>query len=311
MSAPTNIRSTAGFRNFSVFELTASGSWLGLPLGALTLEKVTPFAVTSGSPAGTAAAAIPAGGTVSGSVPYYGVTVSGAKVLTINDPAPRVIPHIGDDGVFSLQVLPALEPVTGELRVDKTNDIVDALVGNVKKVTVGESNVMGQATNQRGFENQVGALAYSAAQDTDPNSTSFGTNLWDWRVMPKVILFTRDTGYQQEANERMYTLSPMYVTAHLWGVQFTASVEGFTRGQLIRGISQYKPCVVGYKGDASAKAFCFDSAKPAASTAKVTVWQNGALVTSGSATYSPTLYGVVFTTAPAATDVITVLYETS
>lgn len=305
MSVPSTIRSTAGFRSCTIFELSASGSWLGLPLGATTQEVVTPYTV-SGSVISGSTVALPAGTAVSGSVPYYGLTLSGAKVLTINDPAPRVMPHIGEDGVFSLQVLPPTEAVTGELRSDKTNDVVDAVVSGVNKVTLGEAQIMGQATNKRGFESQVGIIAYAAGQDTSPDSTTFGAGNWDFRIIPKSILYQRDTGYQAEVNERMYSVTPMFVTAHLWGVQFVTGTEGYTRTQLIRGVSQYKPVIVGYKGDATTVCFPFDSAKPAASIAKIVVWKNGALLSTG---YTPHVSGLVFGTAPAATDIITCFYE--
>jgi hypothetical protein len=305
MSAPTVIRSTAGFRSLQLFELSTTGV-TGLPIGAKTLERLVPFDVTAGVPVATPDTPVSAGTTVAGPVGYYGVLVTGAKVLTINDPAPRVIPHIGDDGVFSLQVLPALEAVTGELRTDKTDDTVDAIVGAINKTTVGEANLIGQGTSKRGFENQVGALAYSAAQDTDPNSATFGSNLWDFRIAPKALVFARDTGYQQEANERMYTFQPTFVTAHLWGVQFSAVTEGYTRAQLIRGVSQYKPVICGFVGDGTSVAFPFDSARPAAAAGKVVVWVDGVLKTSG---VTASAYGLVFTVAPALAAVITVFYE--
>jgi hypothetical protein len=266
--------------------------------------------VSSGSYiAGSVVQNLTAGATVSGSVPYYGMLVSGAKVLTINDPAPRVIPHIGDDGVFGLQVLPPTEPVSGELHTDKTNDVVDVIVSAVKKFTIGLMNFMGQSTNQRGFENQVGLLAYSAAQDYDPDSSNFGQNLWDCRIMPKATLFARDTGYGQEANERIYTVTPAYVTAHLWGVQFTAAVEGFTRSQLLRGVGNNKPVICGWLGDGSKAAFPFDSLIPPNSVAQITAWKNGTLLTAG-ATFSADVYGLHFSTAPLATDILTCAYET-
>ena len=302
MSTPSYIRSTAGFRSVTIFELSS-----GLPLGAATLTPYSPYTV-SGSVISGSTVLVPVGTLVSGSVGYYGIGVTGARTMTLNDPNPRVIPHIGDDAVFSLQVLPPTEPLSGELNVDKTNDIVDAIVSNVKKMTIGEANFMGQSTNQRGYENQVGLLAFSAAQDTDPNSTTFGTNYWDFRIMPKAILFTRDSGYGQEANMRVYNVSPMYTTSHLWGVQYTKAVEGFTRGQLERGVSQYKPIVCGFAGDGSTVAFPFDSANPAYSAAKVTVWKNGTVVSAG---ITKSLSGVVFTVAPIVTDVISVFYETS
>ena len=303
MSAPSKVRSTAGFRSLVLFELNASG----YPIGALALRASTPYTI-SGSAISGSTVAVPVGTAISGSVGYYGIQHSGAKVLTINDPVPRVIPHIGDDGVFSLQVLPALEPANGELRLDKTNDIVDAIAGNVKSFTVGEANLLGSVTGQRGFENQLAALAYSFAQDTDPDSAAFGATTWDFRLFPKATVFQRDTGYGQEANERMYSFTPAYVTAHMWGTAFTTAVEGFARAQIIRGVSQYKPVVVSFLGDGSTLAFPFDSTIPAASADKIAVWKNGVLLSAGIA---KSVRGVSFAVAPSANDVVVVFYETA
>lgn len=302
MSVPTNIRSTTGFRHLSLYELNASG----YPIGAATLQACTPYTVSGSVVNSGSTVAVATGTAVSGSIPYYGIWASGAKILTINDPVPRVIPHIGDDGVINIQVLPAIEVANGELRMDKTNDVVDAIIGNIKKFIVGETNMQGVITSQRGFENQVGAIAYSFAQDADPDSANFGMSLWDFRVFPKATVFQRDTGYGQEANERMYSFTPSYVTSHLWGTAFSLATEGFTRGQILRGVSQYKPTFVTYLGDGSAKAFPFDSAKPAKDAAKVVVWKNGVLQTTG---ILATLYGVGFNVAPLANDVIAVFYE--
>lgn len=302
MATPKNIRSTAGFRHLVLFELDSSG----LPVGTATLEASAPYTITSGSVISGSSASVPAGTTVSGSIPYYGIKHSGAKVLTLNDPTPRVLPHVGDDGVFSLQVLPPLESLTGEVHVDKTNDMVDAVVSAVKKVVIGETNFFGQSTSQRGFENSVGALAYSAAQDTDPDSSAFGTTLWDFRIFPKVNVYMRDTGYGQEVNERVYSFTPMYCTAYIWGVQFTVATEGFTRAQLMRGVGSGKPALVAWKGDGTTLGFPFDSGRPAASTAKMTVWKNGALLSSG---YTATVRGIGFSVAPLVTDVLICYYE--
>jgi hypothetical protein len=302
MSAPANIRSTAGFRSISLYELNSSG----YPIGAATLQACTPYTVSGSVVNSGSTASVVKGTAVSGSIPYYGILHSGAKVLTINDPQPRIIPHIGDDGVFNLQVLPALEVANGELRVDKTNDVVDAIAGNIKAFTVGEANIQGVVTSQRGFENQVAAIAYSFAQDADPDSANFGVSLWDFRIFPKATVFQRDNGYGQEANERMYSFTPAFVTSHLWGTQFTLAVEGFIRGQILRGVCQYKPTFVTYLGDGSTKAFPFDSAKPARDAAKVVVWVNGVLQSSG---ILATVNGVGFNTAPTANAVIAVFYE--
>lgn len=304
MSAPSTVRSTAGFRSLVLFELDANG----YPIGTTTLEDQTLYAVAGGSVISGSTVTVDAGAAVSGSVGYYGIKASGAKVLTINDPTPRVIPHIGDDGIICLQVLPATEPANGELRLDKTNDIVDAIAANIKKFVVGEMNLLGSVTSQRGFENQLGALAYSFGQDTDPDSSNFGSNVWDFREFPKATVFMRDTGYSQEVNERMYSFTPAYATKHLWGTAFSMATEGFVRGQIVRGVSQYKPVMVSFLGDGATKAFVFNSAVPAYATGKIAVWVDGVLQSTG---ITKSVKGVVFDTAPTANAVVVVFYETT
>ena len=303
MTAPSTVRSTAGFRSIVLFELNSSS----YPIGSLTLEAQTVPTITGGSVISGSSTAIAAGAAVSGSIGYYGIKWSGAKVLTVNDPVPRVIAHVGDDGIMCLQILPALEAASGELRLDKTNDIVDALAGNVEKFTIGEANLLGQVTSQRGFENQIGALAYSFGQDTDPDSSNFGSTVWDFRMFPKATVFGREPGYTQEINERMYSFTPAYVTKHMWGTTFSKTTEGFVRAQVIRGVSQYKPVLVSFLGDGVTKAFPFDTAVPAQATGKIAVWDNGALQSSG---VTKSTAGVVFGTAPTDAHVITVFYET-
>jgi hypothetical protein len=302
MGAPANIRATAGFRNLRLYELNSSY----YPIGLLTLEPVTIYAssgsnIISGSPVSVAA-----GVSVSGSIPYYGIVHSGARVLTVNDPTPRVISHVGDDGVFAVQLLPPTEVMSGELTMDKTNDIVDAIVSNVKKVVIGETKILQEATDKRGFEPQVCGLAYSYAQDNDPNSANFGATLWDWRMFPKATVFMRESGYGQEANQRQYAFTPMFCSSYPWGVQFTNAIEGAVRSQAIRGVGTGKPMIVSYLGNGASLAFPFDSANLALSTAKISVWVNGVLQSTGIA---KSIYGISFAVAPTANAVIVVYYE--
>jgi hypothetical protein len=304
MSAPSKIRSTGGFRNLNLWELNANG----LPIGAKVLEPYTPFGVSAGVLQSTPGTLVPAGTAVDGGVGYYGVRHSGAKVLTITDPVPRVLAHVGDDSIINYQVLPPIEVLSGELRTDKTNDIVDAIIGNLKSSSVGEANIQGVITNQRGYELTVAALAYSAAQDSDPNSTNFGIPGWDFRIFPKVIIFQREPGYSAEANERMYSFTPLFATAHIWGKAFSLADDGYTRGQIIRGNSYYKPVIVSFLGDGTTEVFPFDYNRPAQSAGKVAVYVNGVLTTSG---VTATEEGLTFTSAPALGDVIVVWYETA
>jgi hypothetical protein len=270
MTAPAVINSGVGLRNVQILAVAADGY-----------------------PAATSTTA------------YEGVTVSGAKTLTINDPEPRQIVHTGDDRVFALDVLPPTEPVTGQLAVGKVNDTLDAILSDDKSITVGEAKLFGIGTNTRGDENPVTLLAYRQAVDTDPSSASFGQRHWVFVLIPSATLIRREGNYDENPESRAYTVIPAFVTKHIWGIAFSASTEGFTQAQALRGVSQYKPKLVAYNGDNLTTTFAFPATAPAADTAKVKVWVDGVVTTPS--TVATTQF--VLATAPTTDANVVVFYE--
>ncbi len=234
---------------------------------------------------------------------YEGVQLEAAKVLTLNDPAPRIIHHQGDDRVLQIDVLPPTEALSGQLRIGRTNDAIDAILSDLKSFTVGESKMfLGGVTDQDGFENQVGILAYRQALD------EAGGRVWESRILPRAVLFPSEHGFDENPEDRMYTVTPMLVTKHIWGTAFALATEGGLQAQVIRGIHQYKPKLVAWLGDGTEDGFTFPTNAQAVSTGKVVVWVNGVIQSSG-LTVATT--GLTFTAAPALDAVIVALYETA
>lgn len=245
MTTPQTIRSGAGLRQVQILALNASGY---------------PDAVDTNA--------------------YEGVTLSGAVSLTLEDPEPQQIVHRGDDVVFALDTLPPSEPISAELTVSKTNDVIDAILTDDNSITVGEAKLFGAGTENRGDENQVCVLSYQQTEDTDPDSTDFGARRWGFRLFPKAYVIPREVGFEQDTpTQRPYTVRPLFCTKYPWGVQFSTGVEGFGRAQLLRGISEFKPKIVGYIGDGATQDYAFPTLYPASSTAKITVWVDGTLTT--------------------------------
>lgn len=237
---------------------------------------------------------------------YAGARISGARTLTINDPEPQQISHLGDDVVFALDVLPPTEALTGELVTGKVNDVVAQIIGDDLPVSIGQAQILGIGTDNRGDENQVALLAYRQTLDTDPDSTTFGSRRWEFRLFPKVFVIERESGFQNAPEEKMYTIRPQVVTQHLWGVAFAVGTEGFLQAQGFRGISEYKPRIVSFLGDNSETDFVFDTNYPAQSTDKIAVWVAGSLVTSN---ITKATTGVQWTTAPTTDAEIVIFYE--
>jgi len=272
MTAPSGIRSGVGFRYVRVFELT-----------------------TAGYPAAT-----------SPTTPYEGTRISGAKVLELTEPDPRQIVHVGDDRPFALDALPADTPITGRLTVAKKNDVIDAIVTQANAITIGEASMMVVGNDQRGNEPQVALLAYRQSLETDDTDTDFGSRLWESRIIPKCLCIPNETGFSDTPEEAPYTLWPQFVTKHLWGAAFALGTEGVTRGQVVRGVTQYKPKIVAWKANNTATTFTFPAAYPAVETAKIEVWVNGVLQ---STEYTSTTSAIAFTTAPTTDAMVVVFYE--
>jgi hypothetical protein len=124
--------------------------------------------------------------------------------------------------------------------------------------------------------------------------------------MPKAWLYTRDSGYNDQPEDRVYTVTPAYVSSHLWGTAFGTSTEGFVRSQMLRGVSFGKPKIAVWKGDAAILVFNLPTTLPALSTSKMSVFVNGVLTTVG---LTKTTTDLTFTPAPAAGAIIVCVYE--
>lgn len=273
MSAPTGMRSGAGFRSCVLFALDAAG------LPAATSETV----------------------------PYEGVKLSGAKVLTVTDPEPRKIFHTGDDSIVAKDMLPPLEGMSAELHAGKLNDVVDALLSGQLQFSVGDIAMFGGGTDKRGFETQVGLLGYQHAPDADVDAGSAGTGGWNGIVFPKAYIFQRETGFNDQPADRVYSVMPMTVAKHLWGPAFTTIVEGFLSSQYIRTYSVGRPKIIAFKAAHSnpATMYAWPVGAVPLSITKVKVYVIGVIATP---TISLTT-GITFSPAPAIDANITAVYE--
>jgi hypothetical protein len=236
------------------------------------------------------------------------LSVSGIRSLEITDPQPRYITHVGDDSPFALDILPPLEAITGQVVVSKQNDTLDAALTGLKSFTVGEAEMFPVGTSLRGFENTMGALVYQQGEITDPTSATFGNRIWLFKILPKVVFFPLESGMTDNPEARMYAIRPGFATKHIWGTALSVATEGATRTQIIRGISQYKPKLIGWLGDNSTTVFPLPTDAPAAETGKFAIWLDGVLRTTN---LSLTTTSITFTSAPPGTGVnMTVFYET-
>ena len=264
MTAPNVIRSGVGFRNCVIYALDASG-YPDAPATAGTL--------------------------------YEGITVSGVKELTLEEPEPEFVEHFGDDRIFAVDILPAKSSMGGEIRVGKANDTVDAAVtGGNLSFTIGEAKLFPVATDNRGSEDQVGMLVYRQSLDTDPTSSTYGKRLWEFKILPRTYVIPREGGFNENPEDKAYTIRPMVIGTHLWGETFTSATEGCNEAQALRGVSEYKPHVVAWTTDAAETTFSFHASRPSQAAGKVKTWLDGTVVTADTVGTA----SLIWTTAPTA-----------
>lgn len=244
---------------------------------------------------------------------YEGVWFSLAKALTITVPDPQIMQHVGDDRVGGVDLLPPTEAISAELRTGKTNLAVDAILSNINVVALGEMQVSGAGTSQQGTEPQICILAYRQAIDIDPESATKGARRWYWVLMTKALVFPRLAAMEEQAvDENTYTVQPMVFSKYPWGIAFELATEGFTDAQLIRGISQFRPHLEYWEGDAAVVAFDFKADLQAAESTRVKVYHYVALTgvtTDVTGTVTITTADITFGAAPAADDIVTAFYE--
>lgn len=255
---------------------------------------------------------IPLVGTT-GATGDVGKTASGAKTLTVNIPDPQTLTHTGDDRVQNIDMLPATEGVTAELKTGKTNLELDALLSGVEAFALGDMQAMLHQTDQQGCEIQATLLAYRAAQDADPDSASKGARRWVWILFPSAQIFPKPASMEEGAvDENTYTVVPQVVTAWPWGIAFLASTEGATEAQFIRGISEGPPLIEGWTGDGSVTAFDLSETARATGAIKVYHWVAATeTVTDVTLSVTLTTSSITFTTAPANNDKVFAFYETT
>lgn len=232
---------------------------------------------------------------------YEGVQFRGSISFEINVPDARKITGMGEDGITQVVYLPPQEGVDGTLTVEASDPEIIALLDGVKIRTVGETSVIGVATDRQGFEPSVGMLLYQMAVGLDT-----GKQYWHSYVLPSARIKQKPNAMSGDKNATTYQIAPNRVTKHIWGESFGMTADGFLSGQMIRMWSNYPIRFTAFLGDGATTAFSFPVNYPSITTDGIKVWKNGTEVTSG---ITKSLTGITFTVAPASNDLIVVLRE--
>ncbi len=266
MSAPTEKTLNFGLRYASVFGLNING---------------TPNAV--------------------GTTPYEGAQFKGSTAFDLTIPDARKIVGLGEDGITQVVFLPPSDAATGKLHVEAGDPVIAAQLDGTLVSTIGETTVVGVATDKQGFEPRVALMLYQAARGIET-----GQVYWHTYLLPSAQVVRKANPMNANKAETEYQIAPNRVSKHLWGTAFATGVEGFLQAQILEFWSNYPLRIAAFVADGTVVDFSFPTNSPAVQTTGIVVWDNDTIVATG---LTKTIAKVTFATAPAATHRIVTLRE--
>lgn len=232
---------------------------------------------------------------------YNGLPVETIKGFALNAKEPRVFTHVGQDRPLGIDYLPATEAMDGEITVGGDEFAVAAAVSGTGVAEVGEAVGMHLQTSKSGYEPTVGLMVYQKAIDLDS-----GLDRWRVFISASAKMYFLPSGMTDNVLEQKYKVAPRISKYNLWGTQLTLADDYCESSQGIVLMTEGKPELLAFKADGTEDEFLFPTSEPAISTAKIAVWKNGVLQSSGM-TLATTK--VTFTVAPTSGDRIVVFYE--
>ena len=232
---------------------------------------------------------------------YEGLQFQGSTAYDLNIPDARKLTGLGEDGITQVVFLPPTDGADGKLNTEGADPTLAALLDGTKIATLGEISLVGMATDQQGFEPQVGLMLYQLA-----TGLVTGKQYWHTHFLPVAKAIRKGGGMGPDKSVTVYQIAPNRVSKHLWGVAFTKAIEGYLSTQIVEAWSNYPLRIAAFVADGTAVDFSFPVNSPAVSTAGIKVFENDVEVITG---ITKTTTKVTYTTAPTATHRIVILRE--
>lgn len=242
---------------------------------------------------------------------YDGLAVGGPTVFNYQPADPEVISHPGNNQVLQQDSLPSLEASSGTLEVSRTDMDTIVLLTNTKVNTALMTNVnsIGWRTNQQGTEPSVGFLTYAQGK------TAAGVRCWSTFAFSKTVITPKPKGQSREQQNHSYFVLPQFTTAHIVGVPYSVSDDGFTSTEVNEYQSNYRLHVAAWKTTAVESAYDFAASLKYTNNAGsgIVVTKNGVKMTYGvtadSVHYVADADGITFGAALTNGDIVIAMYE--
>jgi len=171
---------------------------------------------------------------------YPGIQLSGAATLTLTPPEPERVPARGDDQVYWTFHLPPTEGWTAELTCSKLDLPAIAMITGVEQwgeAALFEGLAMG--SDREGLEADLVLWGQRKGVDTDPNSESYGAEIWEaWEVLSCKMTPLPPSKEQSTVGESRYSITMQKVAKRIVGELFTEADHGCTKAVLFPVIAK-------------------------------------------------------------------------
>ena len=171
---------------------------------------------------------------------YPGIQLSGAATLTLNPPEPERVVARGDDRVYHTFHLPPTDGWTGELTCTKQDLPAIAMMTGVEQW--GEADLfegLAMGTDKEGLEPDLVMWGQRKAVDTDPESASYGQEVWEaFEILCCKITPMPPNKEQSTVGETRYAVTLQQVTKRITGESLTETDHGCTKAVLFPVVSK-------------------------------------------------------------------------
>jgi len=197
---------------------------------------------------------VPAG-TAAGTA-YSGRRAEGATALTITVPDPVTVPVSGDDRVYYKWVLPPTDNSAGELRVSKNDTQMIALVSGTKQWGSPNRRKVGFGSDSQGEEPELVIWGCRQVIEADEAEATYGTKKWETYYILNAIGWVKPSPFEyQSVQNDIYAITANDATVSEMGTAFTEAINGATKFEFLKIVTDKKYMLDAFAGDAAQTTF--------------------------------------------------------
>ena len=198
--------------------------------------------------------AVPAG-TAAGTA-YRGLRAEGANALTITVPDSVRVPVTGDDRVYHTWNLPPTENSAGELRTSKNNIPLAVLIAGTKQWGSPNRRKMAFGSDKQGDEPTLVIWGCRQVIEADESLAAFGQKRWETYYILNAIGHLRPSTFEyQRVQEDIFSIIANDATVTEMGTALTEAVNGCTKAEFLKIVTDKKFMLDAFVGDAAQVTF--------------------------------------------------------